>query len=61
MSATKKKVCEICKNETRGLRNCKDCDTVFCGFCLVPNTGGELIEITPHCPKCKSLNIIDIN
>ena len=48
--------------ETRGLRKCNDCNTMFCGPCIhgFMNTGGAMIEVIPHCPKCKSKNIIDI-
>jgi hypothetical protein len=55
--------CDICKEEREGLRKCKDCDTIFCHWCMVGKDfkpGGQVIEVHAVCPKCKRNNIIEI-
>ena len=55
--------CDICKEEITGLRKCKDCNTVFCHWCMLGNdfnTDGKIIEVQNFCPKCKGVNIIGI-
>lgn len=56
--------CNICKEDRTGLRKCKDCNTVFCHWCMLGkdiNTGGQLIEVYAICPKCKGTNIVEIS
>ena len=62
MSDPIKPICDICNKESRGLRKCNDCNTIFCGPCIhgFMNTEGAMIEVLPHCPKCKSEDINDI-
>lgn len=63
MSNLKEPICDICKTKKTGLRLCNNCNTVFCNPCSIGfmNTGGAIMEVFPHCPKCKSKNIIDKN
>jgi hypothetical protein len=58
-----KKLCELCQNETRALRKCKECSIIFCGDCMrdFHDTGGEIVEVYPLCPKCKSANLVDVS
>ena len=61
MSETEKKVCYKHKEESKGLRSCNNCNTIFCGHCIAEehDTKGVIREITaPYCPKCKSQNIV---
>ncbi len=55
--------CDICKEDRKELRKCKDCNTIFCHWCMLGkdfNTDGQIIEIDPFCPKCKGENLIEI-
>lgn len=56
--------CDLCKEDRKGLRKCKDCNTVFCHWCMLGdnfNTGGQIIERHAVCPKCKGTNVIEIS
>lgn len=56
--------CDLCGEERAGLRKCKDCDIIFCHWCMLGkdfNTNGHMIEVQGFCPKCKGRNLVEIN
>jgi|GEM_PF-6060223 hypothetical protein len=56
--------CDLCGKEIKGLRKCRECNTVFCHWCMLEkdfeDTGGEIVEIDGFCPKCKGDHLIEV-
>lgn len=55
--------CDLCWEEREGLRQCKNCNTVFCHWCMLGkdfDTRGQIVEVHGFCPKCKGENLVEV-
>lgn len=59
----KKMICQTCKKETRALRQCRDCNLIFCPLCLTReyNTRGQVTRVYPECPRCRGANLMAVD